>query len=146
MWWISFKYCIWYKFIWESSMKVNSDSGDFNLAQENSLYWWFTTGLIILNIFVPKKAQWSVCIFLLATSRQFFMCASCQVWSLSLIFLPNVSYLRKMNGDWTCCVHLNERPGAFFHQNCTLSNLQKIIRSTGVRTPHQNKSKGKCRG
>ena len=131
------------KFIWESSMKVNFDSGDFNLAQENSLYWWYTTGY---PEYIRAKESAVECMHLSTghITTIFHVC-----FLPSLESLVDVSYLRKMNGDngdlaWVS--FLNKRPGAFFHQNCTLSNLPKIIRSTGVRTPHQNKSKGKCRG
>ena len=45
-------------------------------------------------------------------------------------------------GTWLVVCPLKLATSGLFQQNCTLSNLPKIIRSTEVRTPHQNKSKG----
>ena len=129
------------KFIWESSMKVNFDSGDFNLAH--------CTGKPFILVMIYHRISWIYSCqrkcSAVATSRQFFTCASCQVWSLWWIFLPMHRTWEKwmgILGTWLVVCPLKLATSGLFQQNCTLSNLPKIIRSTGVRTPHQNKSKG----
>ena len=94
----------------------------------------------ILNIFVPKKVQCSGHI-----TTIFHVCVLPSLESLVDLF-TNVSYLRKkwmgILGTWLVVCPLKLATSGLFQQNCTLSNLPKIIRSTEVRTPHQNKSKG----